>query len=93
MFFNVLSGFESSVVLSPIIKTGPFLMLLVTFPYCPQCRLRATVMCVSCSCSNTAGQWNQVFVQPAPEEEVHIGMDQDPRVRPLSVSPTLHTLC
>uniref|UniRef100_A0A673X1T2 Nucleoporin 160 n=1 Tax=Salmo trutta TaxID=8032 RepID=A0A673X1T2_SALTR len=28
---------------------------------------------------STAGQWNQVFVQPAPEEEVHIGADQDPR--------------
>uniref|UniRef100_A0A7N8Y798 Nucleoporin 160 n=1 Tax=Mastacembelus armatus TaxID=205130 RepID=A0A7N8Y798_9TELE len=28
---------------------------------------------------NTAGQWNQVFVQPPPEEEVHIGVDQDPR--------------
>uniref|UniRef100_A0A8C3ATZ5 Nucleoporin 160 n=1 Tax=Cyclopterus lumpus TaxID=8103 RepID=A0A8C3ATZ5_CYCLU len=32
---------------------------------------------------NTAGQWNQVFVQPPPEEEVHIGVDQDPRVRPI----------
>ena len=31
--------------------------------------------------SNTAGQWNQVFVQPPPEEEVQIGADQDPRVR------------
>uniref|UniRef100_A0A7N8X968 Nucleoporin 160 n=1 Tax=Mastacembelus armatus TaxID=205130 RepID=A0A7N8X968_9TELE len=29
---------------------------------------------------NTAGQWNQVFVQPPPEEEVHIGVDQDPRI-------------
>ncbi|MBN3303741.1 NU160 protein, partial [Amia calva] len=28
---------------------------------------------------NTAGQWNQVFVQPPPEEEVNIGEDQDPR--------------
>ncbi|CDQ65309.1 unnamed protein product [Oncorhynchus mykiss] len=28
---------------------------------------------------STAGQWNQVFVQPGPEEEVHIGADQDPR--------------
>uniref|UniRef100_A0A674CRI1 Nucleoporin 160 n=1 Tax=Salmo trutta TaxID=8032 RepID=A0A674CRI1_SALTR len=28
---------------------------------------------------STVGQWNQVFVQPAPEEEVHIGADQDPR--------------
>ncbi|KAL0968663.1 hypothetical protein UPYG_G00269910 [Umbra pygmaea] len=28
---------------------------------------------------STAGQWNQVFVQPAPEEEVHVGADQDPR--------------
>uniref|UniRef100_A0A8D3DJM7 Nuclear pore complex protein Nup160 n=1 Tax=Scophthalmus maximus TaxID=52904 RepID=A0A8D3DJM7_SCOMX len=29
---------------------------------------------------NSAGQWNQVFVQPPPEEEVHIGVDQDPRI-------------
>uniref|UniRef100_A0A3B5R5G7 Nucleoporin 160 n=1 Tax=Xiphophorus maculatus TaxID=8083 RepID=A0A3B5R5G7_XIPMA len=28
---------------------------------------------------NTAGQWNQVFVQPPPEEEVLIGVDLDPR--------------
>ncbi|KAJ8344194.1 hypothetical protein SKAU_G00315230 [Synaphobranchus kaupii] len=28
---------------------------------------------------NVAGQWNQVFVQPPPEEEVNIGLDQDPR--------------
>ncbi|KAK5615712.1 hypothetical protein CRENBAI_023015 [Crenichthys baileyi] len=28
---------------------------------------------------NTAGQWNQVFVQPPPEEEVHVGVDLDPR--------------
>uniref|UniRef100_A0A8C7L319 Nucleoporin 160 n=1 Tax=Oncorhynchus kisutch TaxID=8019 RepID=A0A8C7L319_ONCKI len=28
---------------------------------------------------STAGQWNQVFVQPGPEEKVHIGADQDPR--------------
>ncbi|XP_035252589.1 nuclear pore complex protein Nup160 [Anguilla anguilla] len=28
---------------------------------------------------NLAGQWNQVFVQPPPEEEVNIGLDQDPR--------------
>uniref|UniRef100_A0A3Q3JNV8 Nucleoporin 160 n=1 Tax=Monopterus albus TaxID=43700 RepID=A0A3Q3JNV8_MONAL len=28
---------------------------------------------------NAAGQWNQVFVQPPPVEEVHIGVDQDPR--------------
>ncbi|XP_028306669.1 nuclear pore complex protein Nup160 [Gouania willdenowi] len=28
---------------------------------------------------NTAGQWNQVFVQPPPEEEVHVGLDLDPR--------------
>ncbi|XP_042267285.1 nuclear pore complex protein Nup160 isoform X1 [Thunnus maccoyii] len=28
---------------------------------------------------NTAGQWNQVFVQPPPDDEVHIGVDQDPR--------------
>eukprot|EP00066_Takifugu_rubripes_P016720 XP_011605986.1 PREDICTED: LOW QUALITY PROTEIN: nuclear pore complex protein Nup160 [Takifugu rubripes] len=34
---------------------------------------------------NTAGQWNQVFVQPPPEEEVHIGMDQDPRETYLDV--------
>uniref|UniRef100_A0A3B3XRY5 Nucleoporin 160 n=1 Tax=Poecilia mexicana TaxID=48701 RepID=A0A3B3XRY5_9TELE len=30
---------------------------------------------------NIAGQWNQVFVQPPPEEEVLIGVDLDPRVR------------
>uniref|UniRef100_A0A8C4YGS2 Nucleoporin 160 n=1 Tax=Gopherus evgoodei TaxID=1825980 RepID=A0A8C4YGS2_9SAUR len=29
---------------------------------------------------NIAGQWNQVFVQPLPEEEVTIRDDQDPRV-------------
>uniref|UniRef100_A0A3Q3W6F3 Uncharacterized protein n=1 Tax=Mola mola TaxID=94237 RepID=A0A3Q3W6F3_MOLML len=34
---------------------------------------------------NTAGQWNQVFAQPPPEEEVHIGMDQDPRETYLEV--------
>uniref|UniRef100_A0A8C4HGB1 Nuclear pore complex protein Nup160 n=1 Tax=Dicentrarchus labrax TaxID=13489 RepID=A0A8C4HGB1_DICLA len=34
---------------------------------------------------NTAGQWNQVFVQPPPEEEVHIGVDQDPRETYLDV--------
>ncbi|XP_053883898.1 nuclear pore complex protein Nup160 isoform X2 [Malaclemys terrapin pileata] len=28
---------------------------------------------------NIAGQWNQVFVQPLPEEEVNIRDDQDPR--------------
>ncbi|KAM4554114.1 nuclear pore complex protein Nup160 [Fundulus diaphanus] len=28
---------------------------------------------------NTAGQWNQVFVQPPPEEEVSVGVDLDPR--------------
>lgn len=38
-----------------------------------------TLLCVFCS--NTASQWNQVFVQPPPEEEVHTGIDQDPRVR------------
>ncbi|KAF1386258.1 hypothetical protein PFLUV_G00092650 [Perca fluviatilis] len=36
---------------------------------------------------NSAGQWNQVFVQPPPEEEVHIGADQDPRVRPDTLNP------
>lgn len=35
-------------------------------------------------CSNSAAQWNQVFVQPPPDEEVHVGVDQDPRVRPHS---------
>lgn len=40
-------------------------------------------------CSNTAGQWNQVFVQPPPEEEVHIGVDQDPRVRGAPQQPPL----
>ncbi|XP_070763459.1 nuclear pore complex protein Nup160 [Enoplosus armatus] len=34
---------------------------------------------------NTAGQWSQVFVQPPPEEEVHIGVDQDPRETYLEV--------
>ncbi|XP_034734806.1 nuclear pore complex protein Nup160-like, partial [Etheostoma cragini] len=34
---------------------------------------------------NSAGQWNQVFVQPPPEEEVHIGADQDPRETYLDV--------
>ncbi|XP_029010164.1 nuclear pore complex protein Nup160 isoform X2 [Betta splendens] len=34
---------------------------------------------------NTAGQWNQVFVQPPPDEEVHIGVDQDPRETYLEV--------
>ncbi|XP_051547988.1 nuclear pore complex protein Nup160 isoform X1 [Myxocyprinus asiaticus] len=34
---------------------------------------------------NTAGMWNQVFVQPSPEEEVHIGEDQDPRETYLDV--------
>uniref|UniRef100_A0A8C2DF79 Nucleoporin 160 n=1 Tax=Cyprinus carpio TaxID=7962 RepID=A0A8C2DF79_CYPCA len=29
---------------------------------------------------STAGMWNQVFVQPSPEEEVHVGEDQDPRI-------------
>uniref|UniRef100_A0A8C5F0Q5 Nucleoporin 160 n=1 Tax=Gopherus evgoodei TaxID=1825980 RepID=A0A8C5F0Q5_9SAUR len=29
---------------------------------------------------NIAGQWNQVFVQPLPEEEVTIRDDQDPRI-------------
>lgn len=29
---------------------------------------------------NVAGQWNQVFVQPLPEEEVTVRHDQDPRV-------------
>lgn len=31
------------------------------------------------------GQWNQVFVQPLPEDEVHIGVDQDPRETYLDV--------
>ncbi|KAM6973336.1 nuclear pore complex protein Nup160 [Aplochiton taeniatus] len=34
---------------------------------------------------NVAGQWNQVFVQPPPEEEVHIGADQDARETYLEV--------
>uniref|UniRef100_A0A8C6NZ01 Nucleoporin 160 n=1 Tax=Nothobranchius furzeri TaxID=105023 RepID=A0A8C6NZ01_NOTFU len=29
---------------------------------------------------NTAGQWNQIFVQPPPEEEVLVGLDLDPRI-------------
>nr|XP_055048716.1 nuclear pore complex protein Nup160 [Misgurnus anguillicaudatus] len=34
---------------------------------------------------NAAGMWNQVFVQPPPQEEVHIGDDQDPRETYLEV--------
>ncbi|XP_016094046.1 nuclear pore complex protein Nup160-like [Sinocyclocheilus grahami] len=34
---------------------------------------------------NTTGMWNQVFVQPSPEEEVHVGEDQDPREMYLEV--------
>ncbi|XP_063052787.1 nuclear pore complex protein Nup160 [Engraulis encrasicolus] len=34
---------------------------------------------------NSAGLWNQVFMHPAPEEEVHIGIDQDPREAYLDV--------
>ncbi|KAK1804685.1 hypothetical protein P4O66_020668 [Electrophorus voltai] len=34
---------------------------------------------------NVAAMWNQVFAQPAPEEEVHIGPDQDPRETYLDV--------
>lgn len=28
---------------------------------------------------NSGGQWNQVFTRPPPEEEIHIGINQDPR--------------
>lgn len=49
-------------------------------------------VCNCVFCSNTAGQWNQVFAQPPPEEEVHIGMDQDPRVRQVSHQQPLITL-
>lgn len=31
-------------------------------------------------CSNVAGQWSPVFMQPLPEEEIVIRDDQDPRV-------------
>ncbi|XP_055011189.1 nuclear pore complex protein Nup160 [Boleophthalmus pectinirostris] len=34
---------------------------------------------------NSAGQWNQVFTQPPPEDEVHIGIDQEPRETYLDV--------
>ncbi|XP_047451481.1 nuclear pore complex protein Nup160 [Mugil cephalus] len=34
---------------------------------------------------NTGGQWNQVFVQPPPEEEVNVGVDMDPRETYLEV--------
>uniref|UniRef100_A0A1A7YTS7 Nucleoporin 160kDa n=1 Tax=Iconisemion striatum TaxID=60296 RepID=A0A1A7YTS7_9TELE len=34
---------------------------------------------------STAGQWNQVFVQPPPEEEVLVGLDLDPRETYLDV--------
>lgn len=36
-------------------------------------------------CSNVAGQWNPVFMQPLPEEEIVIRDDQDPRVSMLTV--------
>nr|XP_023673218.1 nuclear pore complex protein Nup160 [Paramormyrops kingsleyae] len=39
---------------------------------------QTVVKCINFE-SNVAGQWNQVFVQPPPEEEIHIGSDQDPR--------------
>uniref|UniRef100_A0A671MYY4 Nucleoporin 160 n=1 Tax=Sinocyclocheilus anshuiensis TaxID=1608454 RepID=A0A671MYY4_9TELE len=38
---------------------------------------------------NTTGMWNQVFVQPSPEEEVHVGEDQDPRVRAFASNVSL----
>lgn len=31
-------------------------------------------------CSNVAGQWNPVFMQPLPGEEIVIRDDQEPRV-------------
>ncbi|XP_077374049.1 nuclear pore complex protein Nup160 [Festucalex cinctus] len=34
---------------------------------------------------NAWAQWNQVFVQPPPEKEVHVGVDQDPRETYLDV--------
>uniref|UniRef100_A0A3P9ILY1 Nucleoporin 160 n=1 Tax=Oryzias latipes TaxID=8090 RepID=A0A3P9ILY1_ORYLA len=34
---------------------------------------------------SASGQWNQVFVQPLPEEEVPVGMDLDPRETYLDV--------
>lgn len=30
--------------------------------------------------SNQAAQWNNVFINPLPEEELNIGDEQDPRV-------------
>ncbi|KAM9816490.1 nuclear pore complex protein Nup160-like [Syngnathus typhle] len=44
----------------------------------------AVVKCINFE-HNVSGQWNQVFVQPRPEEEVLIGMDQDPRETYLDV--------
>lgn len=62
---------------------------LLIFP----CSLPVSIICLrTCSSpvgmfhSNTAAQWNQVFVQPPPEEEIHIGVDLDPRVRPVQTS-------
>ena len=43
--------------------------------------------------SNTAGQWNKVFVQPPPEEEVQIGADQDPQVRRLPTTLSIYDDC
>lgn len=42
-----------------------------------QCKADSGVMFSS---RNVVGQWNQVFVQPLPEEEVTVQHDQDPRV-------------
>uniref|UniRef100_A0A8C5L5G5 Nucleoporin 160 n=1 Tax=Jaculus jaculus TaxID=51337 RepID=A0A8C5L5G5_JACJA len=43
-------------------------------------------------CSNVAGQWNPVFMQPLPEEEIIIRDDQDPRVSSSKVIRDCFTL-
>lgn len=78
--FSVPSVVESSDIFSTLwVKGGLCLDIRGLIP----CLifLSYVINCVTVLCSNTAGQWNQVFVQPPPEEEVHIGVDQDPRVR------------
>uniref|UniRef100_A0A4W3IJ32 Nucleoporin 160 n=1 Tax=Callorhinchus milii TaxID=7868 RepID=A0A4W3IJ32_CALMI len=37
---------------------------------------------------NNAGQWNQVFVQPVADEEIHVPEDQDPKVSVLIQLPS-----
>lgn len=49
--------------------------------YCQQHKFHFYVNCWTFFfCSNIAGQWNPVFIQSLPEEEIVIRDDQDPRV-------------